>query len=201
MSAAARTGDGAEAARKLIHFGAVIWPISWAFGWISTTQMRLIAAALFVGAAAIELLRRSSPEVRARFVRLFGPLLRDHEHHRITGATWGAFSMLVVTIALPAAAAQSALWAAVAGDGSGAVVGRLWQRARGVTANEKSWAGSIAVLAATAIGVWWLVDASQLVSLGVGAAAAIAERPRGPIDDNLRVTFVAGLAAWGLGVG
>jgi dolichol kinase len=201
MTAAARTGDRAEAARKLIHFGALIWPISWAFGWLTTRQMQLIAAALFVGAAAVELLRRSSPAVQARFVAMFGRLLRAHEHGAITGATWGAFSMLVVTLALPAAAAQTALWAAVAGDGSGAVVGRVWQRLRGTPQAGKTLAGSIAVLVATAIGAWWLVDASPVVALIIGAATAIAEHPRGPIDDNVRVTFVAGLAAWGLGVG
>jgi dolichol kinase len=201
MTAAARTGDRAEAIRKLIHFGAAIWPISWAYGWITTNQMRAIAAALFVGAAAVEWLRRTSPQVRERFVGIFGPLLRQHEHRAITGATWGAFSMLVVTIALPAAAAQAALWAAVAGDGSGAVVGRLWQRARGATAAGKTLVGSFAVLLATALGVWWLVDATPAVAVAVGAAAAIAEHPRGPLDDNLRVTFAAGLAAWGLGVG
>jgi dolichol kinase len=201
MTVAARAGDGAEAARKLIHFGAVIWPIAWAYGWLTTGQMRAIAAALFVGAAAIELLRRASPAVRARFIGLFGPLLREHELHAITGATWGAFSMLVVTFALPAAAAQAALWAAAAGDGSGAVAGRVWQRFRGVASTGKTIAGSVAVMGATALGVWWLVDAAPLLCLAIGAAAAIAEHPRGPLDDNLRVTFAAGLAAWGLGVG
>lgn len=201
MMGEARSGDVAEAARKLIHFGALVWPISWAFGWLSTQQMRLIAAALFVGAAAVEFLRRSSPAVQASFVALFGRLLRAHEHGGITGATWGAFSMLVVTIALPAAAAQTALWAAVAGDGSGAVVGRLWQRFRGTQQPGKSIAGSVAVLVATAFGAWWLVGASLTVALTIGAATAIAEHPRGPIDDNVRVTFIAGLTAWGLGVG
>lgn len=201
MTAATRTGDRAEAIRKLIHFGAVIWPIGWAHGWISTVQMRAIAAALFVGAAAIELLRRSSPQARERFIGWFGPLLRAHEHGAITGATWGAFSMLVVTIALPAAAAQAALWAAAAGDGSGAVVGRLWQRARGAPVAGKTIAGSIGVLAATSIGVWWLVAATPLVAVAIGTVTAIAEYPRGPIDDNLRVTFAAGIAAWALGVG
>jgi dolichol kinase len=201
MSSEARTGAGAEAARKLIHFGALVWPVSWAFGWLTTQQMRLIAAALFAGAAAVELLRRSSPAVQAKFVQLFGRLLRAHEHRAITGATWGAFSMLVVTLALPRAAAQTALWAAVAGDGSGAVVGQLWQHLRGTPQVGKTIAGSVAVMVATALGAWWLVGASPAVALTIGAATAVAEHPRGPIDDNIRVTFVAGLAAWGLGVG
>jgi dolichol kinase len=109
--------------------------------------------------------------------------------------------MLVATVVLPAAAAQAALWAVVAGDGSGAVVGRLWQRLRGIAPHGKTIVGSIAVLLATALGVWWLVDASPAVALAVGAAAALAEHPRAPLDDNLRVAFAAGLAAWSLGVG
>jgi len=201
MTEATRTGDRAEAIRKTIHFGAVIWPIAWAYGWLATNQMRAIAAALFVSAAAIELLRRNSPRAQEHFVRVFGSLLRPHERGAITGATWGAFSMLVVVFALPAAAAQVALWAAAAGDGSGAVVGRLWQRARGVRATGKTIAGSVGVLVATALGVAWLVDAAAIVALAIGTAAAIAEHPRAPLDDNVRVTFVAGLAAWGLGVG
>lgn len=201
MNTGARTGDGAEATRKLIHFGAVVWPISWAYGWLTTPQMQLIAAALFAGAAAVELLRRASPSVQARFIGTFGPLLRDHEHRAVTGATWGALSMLVVTLALPAAAAQSALWAAAAGDGSGAVVGRLWQRSRRAASDKKTLAGSVAVGVATAFGVWWLTATAPFVALAVGAAAALAEHPRRPFDDNLRVTFAAGLAAWGLGVG
>jgi dolichol kinase len=201
MMVAAGTGDNAEAARKLIHFGAVVWPIAWAYGWLTTGQMRLVAAALFAGAVTVELLRRASPRARERFDRLFGRLLRPHEHRAITGATWGAFAMLVVALALPAPSAQAALWAAAAGDGAGAVVGRLWQRARSRRTERKTIAGSIGVLVATALGVWWLVDASPAIAVAVGAAAAIAEHPRGPVDDNLRVTFAAGLAAWGLGVG
>lgn len=200
---AAPISDRAEFVRKAIHLTATLVPVGWAYGWWTTPQVQLLALTLLAGAVAVEALRRFDTRAAARFLAVCGPLLRAHERDALTGATLGALAMTAVVFLLPPPPAQVALWAGIAGDGSAAVVGRLWQRMRSRERTGKSMAGSVAVATVTALGALWLVGAAPLSALGIGVAAAVAERPawKGPLgDDNLRVATVAGAAAWALGV-
>jgi hypothetical protein len=53
---------------------------------------------------------------------------------------------------------------------------------------------------ATALGALLVARLAPGAALACAAAAALAERPRGPLDDNVRVALAAGgaaqLAAW-----
>lgn len=148
----------------------------------------------------IEGARHLSARAAHVFDATFAALLRPHEGAGITGATWLAIAMLGAMLVFPPGAAVVALWAVAAGDGAASVIGRLTAHRRAEPRAGKTIAGSFACAVVTAAGTLWLTDATPLVAVAIGAITALAERPRGPLDDNLRVVAAAGIAAWAFGV-
>lgn len=184
----------AELARKALHLSTAIVPLAWGLGFVTAASVRAALVAAVVVALSVELARRTWPGAQRQFHVRFGGILRVHEARAFTGSTWLALAMLAVVLVFPARAAIAALWAAAVGDGLASIVGRLTSR----DPSRKTWAGSLACAAATAAGAWWLVDAAIGPAILVGIAAAAAERPRVALDDNVRVTVAAGVAAWAL---
>jgi dolichol kinase len=184
-----------ELTRKALHLSTAIVPIAWGLGWASVTTVRNGTLLLAGVAMLAEAARAALPPVRAAIGRLVGALFRPHEWRGVLGATWLALAMGLAALLLPSRAAIVAIWAAAVGDAAAALIGRTFARREG-----KSSIGSLACLAATAAGAMWLASATPAAALAIGAAAAVAERPRLPLDDNLRVAAAAGLAAWVLGV-
>jgi len=184
----------AELGRKGVHLASTLFPASWALGWVDRPIILAVLGLGLVIAIGLEVGRRRPGWIRTWFDRGFGWMLRAHEATALTGATWILAAMLLAAWILPPAAAIAALWAAVVGDASAALVGRVV--AARSAARGKTWAGSLACVVASAAGPILLVGASLPAALGIGVAAALAERPRHWIDDNARVTVAAGLAAW-----
>lgn len=200
MSTAAAGVLRRELARKTLHLGTAVLPVAWAQGWITAPALRATLSAAVVVALGVELLRRRHAAFAAAFAASVGWMLRTHEDRRLTGATWLAIAMATVVWLAPMPAALAALWAAAVGDASAALVGRLVAARRGIVAERKSLAGSVAALLTTALGCRVLVATSWPVALALGAVAAAAERPRRPLDDNLRITIAVALAAVALGL-
>lgn len=175
-----------ELGRKAIHATTAVIPVVYAAGAPRTAVVGLLGALAAI-AALVELGRRFVPRGQARFTALVGPLLRPHEHRGgIAGATWLLASYLGAALVAPPAVAVAAMWAVAAGDSAAAVVGRLVGRVR--LPNGKSLEGALAMCAMTAAGAWGLAGWPWPFALGVGTAAALAELPSGPLDDNVRVT-------------
>ena len=190
----------AELLRKALHLGTATLPLAWAARLVTTAQLRLLLAGAVVVALVVEGARRMSPGVARRFTATVGGLLRDHEQRAITGATWLAMAMAGVVWLAPERAALAALWAAAVGDASAALVGRWLGARRGTPAGRKSWEGSATAALSTAIGCAWLAGATWPQALMLGGAAALAEYPRRPLDDNLRVATAVAIAAVALGL-
>lgn len=188
----------AALARNAIHLSVALLPVLWMAALIETSTVRALVAAATVVALLVEVARWRLPAVQRRFVDLFGPLLKAQEQRRLTGATWFAIAICIAVFLLPPVPARVALWAGATGDAAAAIVGGWWQRRRGSQASQKSLVGSAACLALAALGASWLGTATLLLALAIGAATAIAEWPDRFGDDNLRVTLVAGVTAWGL---
>ena len=201
MTAPGVPSQRAAWSRKLIHLSTAALPVTWAYGIVDATQVRVLLAGALGVALGVEWGRWFSPAFRARFDALAGPLLKPHEALAITGATWLALAMLVAVVVFPEPAARAALWAGAIGDSAAALVGQAWQARAGRARSEKSLVGSAACAVGTALGAAWLGGATLLVATSIGLVAAMAEWPRRLGDDNLRVTLVAGGAAWLLGVG
>jgi dolichol kinase len=194
-----------ELARKAIHLASAVVPVAYAAGAPRPAVLAGLAAA-GAAALAVEVARRRSPRARAAFDGLVGSLLRAHERDRWSGATWMCAAYALAVLAFPRPAAVAAMLAVSVGDAAAAVVGRAAgaRRARAAAAGAgadpaagaKTWEGSAACAAATALAALLVARLPAAAALACGVAAALAERPRWPIDDNVRVAAAAGGAAW-----
>jgi dolichol kinase len=185
----------AEVTRKALHLVAAAAPVAWGLGGVTSAAVRTALALALGVALLVELARRTSPRAHAAFDALFGTLVRPHETRALTGATWLVMAMLASVVIFPPAAAIIALWAVAVGDAAAALVGRL-AALRRTPSTAKTHAGSLACALATGAGAWWLVGAPWAIAGVIGLVAALAERPRLGLDDNVRVAFAAGFAAW-----
>jgi dolichol kinase len=178
---------GREMARKGLHLTFASVPIALAAGVPRTWLLGALGAMLAV-AVAIELTRARFVGVASAFTRAVGPLLRQEEDKRWTGATWLIAVCLGAIWLLPRADAVAVTWAAAVGDASAALVGiPLGGRLIPTSGGRKSVEGSAACFLVTFIGAYGLAGLSARVALLVAAAATAAEWPRSVIDDNVRV--------------
>ncbi|HSJ64139.1 MAG TPA: hypothetical protein VK922_09650 [Gemmatimonadaceae bacterium] len=180
-----------ELARKALHLLSAAIPLAYAGGASrSVVTWSLVAAALV--AVTVETTRRRFGPAQRRLDRVVGPLLRAHEHASVTGATWLILALLGAALALPRDLAIAAMWAAAVGDPAAALVGRTVGRIR-LHPGGKSLEGALACLATTLAGGALVAGLPVAWAAAAGGAAALAEWPTGPLDDNVRI--VAGVGA------
>ena len=182
---------GAEAQRKALHLLSAVVPLALAAG-VPREPIAWGLGALLAAAVAVELGRARIAPVRTRFLRLTSHLLRDHEHEGWSGASWMLGAQLLAVLLFPRAAAIAALWAVSVGDAVAALVGRAAGRHR--LASGKSVEGTAACFVATLAGAAWLAGLGPGAALTAAAAAAAAELPSRPLDDNLRIVLATGAA-------
>lgn len=189
-----------ELARKSIHLATAGIPIAWASGFVTASQVRSTLGVAIVVALAVEFARhRGGPFSRGFRARL-GAMLRVHEAHALSGASWLAIGMWGAAMLAPVPAAIAALWAAAVGDAAAAIVGRSVQQLRARTAGSKSLTGSAAAALAASGGILWLTPATIPVAAALGVVTALAEWPSRPGDDNVRVALAVAAAAVLLGL-
>lgn len=169
----------------------------------------VVLVALLSVAVAVELGRHHIPSMRRAFDRAIGSLLREHERTGWSGATWLVAVFIGVVALAPAPAAIAAMWSVSMGDAAAAVVGRsysAWMAARDGVATTvsrgsgKTSVGSVACAVVTAAGTFWIAGLGPITAIIAGCAAALAERPRGPLDDNVRVAITVAAVVAAIGV-
>lgn len=205
-----------EVARKALHLVFVVVPLAYAFGLPRGWLVAALGAASGV-AVIVELARAWHAPTRERFVRWVGALLREHEHAKWSGATWMVLSMFTLAALAPRNVAVAAMWAISAGDAAAALVGRAFERrgsgeaARGSRAGSrveeggsmgalaigasggKTVRGSAACFVVTLAGALLLARLSPVESVVAAVLATAAERPRGWVDDNVRIAAAVAL--------
>ena len=176
-----------ELQRKLLHVSSAVAPLAYAAG---LPRERLLTAlgVLLVVAGLVELARRRHAIVHERFVRATGVLLRGHEHQRVVGATWMLLAFVAAVWLLPRDVAIAVMWAVAVGDAAAAVVGKSLGRLR-IGRSSKTLEGSVACCLATGAGALLVAGLAPAESGVAGLAAAAAEWPDTPLDDNVRVAF------------
>jgi len=180
-----------ELARKAIHLLWAAVPIAYSVG----VPRRIVVAGLIAAsmcAIVVEIARARSVHVRAVFDRATGLLLREHEHHRWSGATWLLLSFLFVALVFETSIAIAAMWAVAVGDASAAIVGRTVGRWR-IGRSRKSVEGSLACAIVTAAGASVFAHLAVGMSILAGIIAAAAEWPARPFDDNVRIGVAVGV--------
>ena len=187
-----------ELVRKGWHALSVVVPLGYARGVARPVLIWVLVAAL-VFAVVVEVARSRSAVARSAFNTGFGALLREHESRGVSGATWLVLAFLIAAIVFPADVAIAAMCGVALGDAAAAIAGRTLSGAR--AQHAKSLAGSVACLAATALAARWIADFTWREALIAGILASIAERPRHPLDDNLRITLAVGcgILLWRMG--
>lgn len=181
-----------ELMRKRLHIATAVVPV---LVWVlpRSASLLLLGVALVV-ALLVEWARWRFDWVRYRFFLATREMLRGHERNRLSGATYMAGAYLLALLLFPLPIAAAAMLYNALGDAAAAIVGRRWGRLR--TSWGKSWEGAAAGavvnigvgLALSGIGPWAAV-------VGGVMAAAVEFLPL-PLDDNLRVTLLGGLALW-----
>jgi dolichol kinase len=181
-----------ERRRKLIHIASALAPLT---VWVLPRGTALvILGGLLATAAVVEVARRRVPWIRERFLAFTGEMLRPHERHRVTGATYMAVAYFLAALLFQRPVAVAAMLYNAFGDAAAAFVGRAWGR------NRASWGKSYEGLLAG-----FLVNGSiGLIVPGIGttaavigaAGAALLEFLPLPIDDNLSLTLGGGALLW-----
>lgn len=181
----------AELQRKALHLLAAAVPIALAAG-VPRAPIAWMLGALLAVAVVVEFGRMRYAPVRVLFLRLTSHLLRDHEHRGWSGASWMLAAQLLAVLVFPTATAIAALWAVATGDAAAALVGRAAGRHR--IASGKSLEGTAACFLVSLVGALWLARLGPGAALAGAAAAAVAELPARPLDDNLRIVLATGIA-------
>lgn len=188
----------AEVRRKAIHLYALIVPLAILqpfTPWLHTrVQWSLFLGAVTLIALAIDMVRLHDPGVRAQFKRFFGGMIREHEDGTLLGSTYLLLAALLAVDLFPRHLAGAALGFTVLGDAFAAIVGRAWGRRR---VFGKTLEGAAAGLGANLAWAGWLAVAGfvpwPVGVVGAGVASLVEILPI-PLDDNLRITLVSGLA-------
>ena len=186
-----------ELARKGLHLLSAAVPIAYSLG-IARLALTLALALTLVVALAVEIARARHQRTRTAFDARLGPLLRAHESAGLSGATWLIVAFLSATLLFPRDIATAAMAAVAVGDAAAAIVGRGLARHSG---EGKSLAGSVACFAASAFMALAIAHFAWPEAIIAGILAAIAERPRRPLDDNVRITLAVGcgILLWRMG--
>ncbi|MGH7718734.1 MAG: hypothetical protein ACREON_07820 [Gemmatimonadaceae bacterium] len=183
-------------ARKAIHLLSVAIPLLYAGG-LPRRALLVVLSVASVVALTVEVGRARHARTRELFHRATGPMLRPHEHTRWCGATWLALSFLGSVALYPPDVAIAAMWGVAVGDAAAALVGRALGR-HPIGHSGKTLEGTVACFSAVLLGALMVARLSWVESFLAAAAAAVAEIPQRPLDDNVRVAAAigAGILLW-----
>ena len=179
--------------RKATHTGALVIPAGYSLLALEKSTMLLIMAPIAAVVTLLDIARLRGWTLWTGCAKnIMGPLLRNHE---LTGDFSGAMYILWSTVATVALyrrdVAVAALAFIVVGDTLAALIGRKFGRHR---FGRKSLEGSVACLVGT-LAVALVVPGLSLSVAMLGAfVATVAEAFSGPIDDNVSVPLLSGLA-------
>ena len=192
----------AELKRKAIHLSALVIPIGLLIVERPAALMILVPLALF--ALGCDVASQRIEPVHRFVMRIFGSIMRPTELPPLggplvlNGATWMCIAAALCAVFFAAPIAAAVLVMLMVGDGAAAIIGRRF-------GTDKSWEGSIAffltaVLVALPLTLPVLMDSLghaplSNLQIGVGAlVSAVLEALPIPLNDNVRVPILAGLA-------
>jgi dolichol kinase len=177
-----------ELRRKSVHLSMIIIPVWVYFTPPSWGLLGLIIATF--ATVTTDLLRLSDRRLKRFFLSLFRSVIRRHEEEHLLGSTYFMIAALLSVIAFDKMIAISALTFLVLGDSAAAFVGKKYGKP---TYWGKSIQGSIACFV-VCMAIGSVVLSNPWVALTGAITASVAEALPVPMDDNMRVPIVSGLA-------
>ncbi len=177
--------------RKTIHVSALILPLSYRYLFHNDRKLAFIVLVpLTLIALVIEIARIEHKTVKRIFLDFFGLMLREHEFHDFTGATYMMISTLICIAVFPADIAFVAIAFLAIGDTLAALVGIPFGK-RKLLGTNKSLEGSMACFIGTFIFALFFLN--PFIALAGAVAATIAEIFPLPVDDNIKIPISAGI--------
>lgn len=177
--------------RKTIHVSALILPLSYRYLFHNDRKLAFIVLVpLTLIALVIEIARIEHKTVKRIFLDFFGLMLREHEFHDFTGATYMMISTLICIAFFPADIAFVAIAFLAIGDTLAALVGITFGK-RKLFGTDKSLEGSMACFIGTFIFALFFLN--PFIALAGAVAATIAEIFPLPVDDNIKIPISAGI--------
>lgn len=179
-----------ELYRKSFHVSSILLPLSYYFIFQNRKMMFLVLIPLTVIALVIDIARLEHKTFKRIFYNLVGLLLRKHEIHNFTGATYLMISAVLCIGFFPKEIAVVSLAFLAIGDTLAAIVGIPLGKRKLLNTN-KSLEGSLACFAGCF--VFGLLFLNPVVALIGAFTATVAEFSRIPIDDNIKIPIASGL--------
>jgi dolichol kinase len=173
-----------EAKRKSIHFLGLSVPAVY-YATSREVTILLVACAVLC-AVLIEMARLKWPTVNDCVFALIGGYTREHEHTRITGATYFSVAALAAVVLFSQNVAVASLLFLTLGDSAAALVGTQVGHHK---LHEKSVEGSLACFIVCSIVGYLFLGWIGVVG---AAVATVAELAPVPADDNVRIPLVSG---------
>lgn len=179
--------------RKATHTGALIIPAGYSFFSFEVLTMLAIMVPCAVISTVIDFSRLRQWPLWGKVARpILGPMLRSHEvAGDFSGATYILWSVVATVGLYRRDIAVAALAFIVIGDTLAALVGRKFGRHK---FGRKSLEGSLACLVGTLLVAFFTPGLALPVALCGAFVAAFVEAFSGPIDDNVSVPLISGLA-------
>ncbi len=183
-----------EFTRKGIHFLSLSIPLCYEFDLVSYPVIVTIVTAITLVLSLLDILRMRFSTLKKTFFRIFGDVVRSHEHRFLTGSTFLLISFTCVLFVYPKPIAVAVMGYTVLGDSVASLVGKKWGRLR---FGRRSLEGSAAcfltclLVGSTIEGLTW-----SLVIVG-SVVATMVEGFSDRADDNLTIPILTGLAMLG----
>ncbi|MBN1434635.1 hypothetical protein JW921_07735 [Candidatus Fermentibacterales bacterium] len=188
-----------EVFRKAIHLGSIVIPIAAAL--YDRLTMVLVLAGIAVLLVVTDFMKLRHDRFKQLFLSVFGRVLREKEQSgAMTASTIIIASSALTILVFRREIAVSVLVFVVLGDSAAALIGRHFGRIRLI--HGRTLEGSLAMLVTCLFASAGLMYAASIMgwnltslSLIVGAlVATVAELVELPLDDNLRIPILSGLA-------
>jgi diacylglycerol kinase (CTP) len=197
-------------ARQDLHLARKIWHMSMGVVivaiYLAGTPKPISLALLgffFLLFLGMETARLRNPALNQLALKLWGPLMRSHETHRLSGIPYFLGSALAAVAIFPQPVAVLSLLYLAIGDPVASVFGILYGDRSARLKNGKSLIGTMAgVGICTLISLVYLSGLHLsygtviLLSLIGGAAGGTAEILPIDIDDNFTIPIISGLVLW-----
>jgi dolichol kinase len=180
--------------RKATHTGALVIPAGYSILSLEKSTMLAIMTPIAVIMTLIDISRLKGWGIWRLFRPLIGRMVRAHEQSGdFTGATYILWSVVATVALYRRDIAVAALAFIVVGDTLAALIGRKFGRHR---FGRKSLEGSLGCLVGTLVVAFVAPGLATSVAVTGAVVAAVVEGFSGPIDDNVSVPLLSGLAMY-----